>query len=443
MKRLQNTRSWVWIAWISAALAGSGSAHAEAPLWSDAEDVPLPAGAQSVAPKNDDTPLFQRPGARDARRGTAVSASRLPIYSAFRGIGCSGRWLEVGPYAWVCSDQVEYSSDPSDASPVYPQPGVAGRPNDGLPYRYFFAGANGAYGYSSFLHAGDEAPESSLEKGWAVAIAEERTKGGETWGRTTRNQWINMAELGAARSFPFHGHTFKTGEKLATVPSKDSSFEGGIGWVVSERASTFASAKSNAKVTGFRVRFSEISLETRVIEGKAVFFKIFGEDAWVRAADLAVPTQAPRPKEAGDHERWIDVDLATQTLVAFEGDTPAFATLVSTGRGAQGTETATPKGVHRIWAKLFTTAMDNLEREDAAHYYSIDEVPWVQFFNKGVALHGAFWHRNFGHVQSHGCVNVAPIDAQMLFTWTTPNLPGGWTAALPAPVDRGTVVRVR
>jgi lipoprotein-anchoring transpeptidase ErfK/SrfK len=87
--------------------------------------------------------------------------------------------------------------------------------------------------------------------------------------------------------------------------------------------------------------------------------------------------------------------------------------------------------------------MDNLEREDAAHYYSIDEVPWVQFFNKGVALHGAFWHRNFGHVQSHGCVNLAPIDAQMLFTWTTPNLPGGWTAALPAPVDRGTVVRVR
>lgn len=443
MNRVHLPWKWSAVAALVGAFSVAAPADAEAPLWSDADDVPLPAGAQSLAPKNDDTPLFQRPGARDARRGTVVSAARLPIYSAFRGAGCSGRWLEVGPYAWVCSDQVDYSGDPPDAAPVYPQPGVAGRPNDGLPYRYFFAGANGAYGYASFAHAGDEAPESSLEKGWAVAIVEQRTKGGEAWGRTTRNQWILMNELGAARSFPFHGHTFKPGEKIATPPSKDSVFDGGIGWVISERATTYGAAKTNAKATGFRVRFSEISFDNRVVDGKTVFFKIAGEETWLRGGDLAVPTQATRPKEAGDHERWIDVDLATQTLVAFEGDTPAFATLVSTGRGAQGTETATPKGVHRIWAKLFTTAMDNLEREDAAHYYSIDEVPWVQFFNKGVALHGAFWHRNFGRVQSHGCVNLAPIDAQMLFTWTTPNLPGGWTAALPAPVDRGTVIRVR
>jgi lipoprotein-anchoring transpeptidase ErfK/SrfK len=218
-------------------------------------------------------------------------------------------------------------------------------------------------------------------------------------------------------------------------------------------------------VRGTRTRFSEVILLEQRGTGKGAFYKIApsvqpaavpatapeqnatdksgAAELWIRASDLSLPTKAPRPANVADGERWIDIDLASQTLVAFEGDEPRFATIVSTGRGAQGTETATPKGTFRIWAKLFSTAMDNLEREDAEHYYSIDEVPWVQFFHKGVALHGAFWHKNFGRIQSHGCVNLSPIDAELLFTWTSPHLGGGWSAALPSPVDAGTVIRVR
>jgi len=125
-----------------------------------------------------------------------------------------------------------------------------------------------------------------------------------------------------------------------------------------------------------------------------------------------------RPDEA-----WIDVELASQTLVAYQGDHPVFATLVSTGRGAQGTELATPIGTHRIWVKLRSTNMDNLEDEDAEHDYAIEDVPYVQFFAKGVGLHGAFWHRSFGHPRSHGCVNLAPLDAARLFGFTSPRCP--------------------
>jgi lipoprotein-anchoring transpeptidase ErfK/SrfK len=87
--------------------------------------------------------------------------------------------------------------------------------------------------------------------------------------------------------------------------------------------------------------------------------------------------------------------------------------------------------------------MDNLEDENASNYYRIEDVPYVQFFAKGVGLHAAFWHRNFGHERSHGCVNLAPRDAEYLFAWTGPRLPNGWSAALPTRFDEGTLVRVR
>ena len=52
--------------------------------------------------------------------------------------------------------------------------------------------------------------------------------------------------------------------------------------------------------------------------------------------------------------------------------------------------------------------------------YSIEDVPYVMYFEGSYALHGAFWHNNFGHEQSHGCVNLAPLDAKKIFFWTEP-----------------------
>jgi len=127
----------------------------------------------------------------------------------------------------------------------------------------------------------------------------------------------------------------------------------------------------------------------------------------------------------------------------YEGDKPVFATLVSTGRGKQGASDATPIGTYRVWAKLTSANMDNLEDENANHYYRMETVPWVQFFSKGVALHGAFWHHSFGHQRSHGCVNLTPLDAQRVFYLTSPRIPAGWTAILPTAGEQGSLVRVR
>jgi hypothetical protein len=182
-------------------------------------------------------------------------------------------------------------------------------------------------------------------------------------------------------------------------------------------------------------------LETRKHLGKA-WYRV-GDEAWMVGRDLRVGEPAALPAGVHEHERWLDVDIQRQVLTAFVGAKPVFSTLISSGKGRGKSEQATPLGEHRIWVKLQSTDMDNLEDEDAGRYYAMQAVPWVMFFKKGYGLHGTYWHDSFGAVRSHGCVNLSTHDAQRLFDWTSPRLPAGWTAVFPTPYETGTLVRVR
>ena len=80
---------------------------------------------------------------------------------------------------------------------------------------------------------------------------------------------------------------------------------------------------------------------------------------------------------------------------------------------------------------------------DPGEDYSVEEVPWVQYFDDDNGLHAAYWHRSFGRPVSHGCVNLAPLDARFMFEWTTPALPAGWFTVRPSASEPATLVRVR
>jgi hypothetical protein len=159
---------------------------------------------------------------------------------------------------------------------------------------------------------------------------------------------------------------------------------------------------------------------------------------WIAAAEVRVFQPAPPPPMLEPNERWIDVDLDNQILVAFEGELPVYATLVSSG----GTTTPTETGVYRMWLKESEADMKGLNGEDP---YSVATVPWTQFFSpeKGLALHTAYWHDQFGTRRSHGCVNLAPRDARWLYFWSDPQVPPGWTMAAGVVEAPGSIVRVR
>lgn len=171
--------------------------------------------------------------------------------------------------------------------------------------------------------------------------------------------------------------------------------------------------------------------------GKPTAYRI-GESEWMSAQDVKVFTPLPPPKLLKDGERWIDVDLDAQILVAYEGDTPVYATLVTSG----AKDTPTKTGTYRIWRKESEADMNGLNGEDP---YSVATVPWTQYFSveDKYALHTSYWHDAFGRPRSHGCVNLSPRDARWLYFWSDPQVPAGWTMSAGVVEAPGSIVRVR
>lgn len=111
--------------------------------------------------------------------------------------------------------------------------------------------------------------------------------------------------------------------------------------------------------------------------------------------------------------KWIEVNLAAQRLTAYEGDWPVMSTLISSGLP----RTPTPRGTFEIFTKL---RYDDMRGGSVAagDYYYLPKVPYVLYFAAGgYALHGTYWHNNFGRPMSHGCVNLTTRDAEWLFNW--------------------------
>jgi hypothetical protein len=167
----------------------------------------------------------------------------------------------------------------------------------------------------------------------------------------------------------------------------------------------------------------------RVVDARRYFETADGR--WLSESHCARVdrTRGPLTKWAQDGEHWLDVSIANQTLVAYAGTKPVYATLVSTGEaGLEDPETtkSTVMGEFRIFAKHRTTTMSS---EVVGEEFQLKDIPYVQYFQEGYALHAVYWHDDFGIPRSHGCINLAPDDARWLFSWTAPELPARWHGA--------------
>jgi len=125
-----------------------------------------------------------------------------------------------------------------------------------------------------------------------------------------------------------------------------------------------------------------------------------------RNAPTRAPPQAQNPGVGG--ERWIDVDLTQQMVYAYEGDTLIRSFVVSTGTW----RTPTVTGQYRIYIKYRYKDM-------SGPGYYLKNVPYAMFFYKGYAIHGTYWHNNFGTPMSHGCVNLTISDSEWLYNFAS------------------------
>ncbi|MFO0555585.1 MAG: L,D-transpeptidase [Polyangiaceae bacterium] len=153
---------------------------------------------------------------------------------------------------------------------------------------------------------------------------------------------------------------------------------------------------------------------------------------WLAAQSLTLGILGKdRAHYAERGRKWISVSIEQQMLIAYEGTTPVYAALVSTGRGGMSDPAesfATVRGTFLIRSKHVSGTMDGNESSDDA--FDLRDVPYIQYFHEGYALHAAYWHDEFGKVRSHGCINLAPADAAWLFDWTEPEVPTDWHGAV-------------
>lgn len=167
----------------------------------------------------------------------------------------------------------------------------------------------------------------------------------------------------------------------------------------------------------------------------------FGEKiAFFEGEKITAPSPlAELPKEekimgATLDQKWIEVDLSEQKLIAWEGDKIFLETPISSGKWYP-----TPKGEFTIWSKFKYTKMEGGIKGTRTYYY-LPNVPYTMYFYKGFGLHGTYWHNNFGQPMSHGCVNLPTSMAEKLFWWTDPVLPGGKNMVRATKDNSGTKV---
>ncbi len=281
----------------------------------------------------------------------------------------------------------------------------------GVPQRLHFA-----------VHSGRAAPDSGF------AITRTFESDGRLFGLTTELDIIALDRTRIVKPSEFHGVELAEGEGLP------------VGFVEQHYAQRFSIGADNLPHADGNLAWREpVKLTGKTRAGG---YWETRDGGWVLGSTMRII--APRdqfPSVATGTRKWIDISILQQSLVAYVGEKPVYVTLVSTGRGGMGDPEkvfATVRGTFMIHAKHVSATMDGAE--DKADSYNLLDVPFVQYFHKGYALHGTYWHDDFGKVRSHGCVNLSPIDAAWLFEWTDPAVPPDWHAAFN--FDRGTVVTI-
>jgi len=363
---------------------------------------------------------------------------------------CNTGWVALHPRGWACAGQgIDVGEEPPESDVQ------AARRDRSLPYEYYFvkdrmtpqfhvlparshqrAAAEFAERYLEHLDAGHErraarhlesdarpaAVARFLERGFMVAATEVVTREQRRFARTPTGAFVREAQLERRALAEWRG--VELGE---------------------DRSLPLPFVRRNLEPRERRERWDgEIvfarDLELPVIERHTIpeqwvarerqgdaFYHRFEDPSWAgpryaRDWFVGVAEAIEAPFDVDEDEPWVHVSLRHQTLVLYRGETPTFATLVSTGMA----EHETPTGVFHIRKKMVTDTMADLGPDAGDESYRIQDVPWTMYFEGSFALHAAFWHNRFGVQRSHGCINLSPADAHRIFRETWPQIPDGW-----------------
>lgn len=352
--------------------------------------------------------------------GVVVRGTRVRWRAHVISGDCETAWIELIPRGWICAPVSPSTEPPS----TFTLPRIGKRNTPGVVGRVRRSGT--IYKNKKALRAED----GRKPDGDVVALSKTVHIDGVEYWRTKRGQYVEPKYVSRYWGSSWGG--VELGEEtglslpLAFAVSTDKRGRG----TVPVRKAPAPRAKTVRKLK----RRAPVSVLERSGDGN--YIRI-GDDEWVDSRQLRVAETSAPPSETVAGERWVDVDLENQVVVAYEGQVPVYATLVSTGTYRH----RTPTGVFRINRKKSMTTMTSAR--DSREVYSVANVPYTMYFHQGYALHGAYWHDGFGRPHSHGCVNLSPTDAKWIYEFLGPEMPSGWSQMVADADHPGSAVRVR
>ena len=347
--------------------------------------------------------------------GTRVTWRRIVA----TGDACKA-WIELEPRGWACAKDLA----PTDKPPATPGEPVAARWAD--------VRKDGADAFESPDDIRSATVTKHLDDKTYVALkarAKPLRIDGVTYVRTDQG-WVASGDLSWYAPSSYAG--------IEVTPAM--SFE--VGWAVAKKPGAKIAVREAAAPGARKLRELRPRDLVSILAVSGDMARI-GDAEWVELVELRKPARVARPDGIAADERWIDVDLDQQVLVAYEGDAAVFATVISSGRKLW----ETPTGIYRITGKEAKSRMQYAGRADAApdderakEAWNVADVPFSMRFRKNFALHGTYWHEGFGRARSHGCVNLSTSDAGRIYEWISPTAPAGWTSV--EATGDGTPVRI-
>ena len=393
----------------------------------DPTPAPLPEGAVGAHAYQYDSRVFSHPSEHPTAIGLVRRGRVLRTDQRTSGPGCnSGAWYALRSKGYVCSrDGFAISRGEHQVPAIAPLPDL----DSALPYRYGKARTNEALRFyeiptaaeleeiAAAQQSGSRPPdvvERQMDGVFLLALDSEETRDDSLFYRTVRGRYVKAEDIELKPTPAMHGELLGSSDKCMTLP---------LAFVYGdEGAQLYARDKGTVRSVGKAEKHVRLTVAREA--------RWNGRDMVVREDGIALPREhtriarrIKRPEDIPQATKWIHVNLDEQTLVAYEGDRPVFATLVSSGKGE---DFATPTGIYQIREKHISVTMNGPDPD--AGYYEVEEVPWTQYYHDSFALHGAYWHNDFGKTRSHGCTNISPIDARWLFYWTDDDLPQAWHA---------------
>jgi lipoprotein-anchoring transpeptidase ErfK/SrfK len=189
-----------------------------------------------------------------------------------------------------------------------------------------------------------------------------------------------------------------------------------FGWVLGTIHSRTAPGLNSPETGKSLYRFEVVQIYATQ-QASNITWDLINPDEWVDARQIAKVTPETIAPTGVTGNRWIEVNLFEQTLSVYDRNQLVFATMTSTGVNGFWTR----PGLFQIYEKKPTETMSGSTEADRSDYYYLQDVPWTMYFDDKRALHGAYWHNNFGYPMSHGCVNLSIGDAHWLYDWANVN----------------------